>query len=224
MSKWNELGFDSEPVPVDVDDMPEQPGAAFGPMPQPGDYVFRLPEQDILADAWSHQLDDKGKKHPVLALATPPRGEAGPDARLLMDDGLKFRAKLNGQPRDFNGKLASDLHFLVVGAFKHAAPIVGGLGLVQAVLLYAGQRFRARLGWQTNCNPANDVYNADGEQVPGQKGCGRRYAERAYKKRNGEKVIAIPAGEDGKFSERFECICGAHLRAFGNLNNFRPVG
>jgi hypothetical protein len=113
-----------------------------------------------------------------------------------------------------------------VGAFKHASPIVGGLGLVQAVLIYAGQRFKARLGWQTSCNPNNEIYNADGERVQGKKGCGRRYGERAYKKRNGEKVLAIPTLPNGQLAERFQCAgenCGAYLRAFGNLSNFRPV-
>jgi hypothetical protein len=222
MAKWNELGFGSEPVPVDVSDLPEQPGASFAPIPQPGDYSFALPAQDVLAEAWDFQLDEKGARHPILMLAQPKQGEAGPDARLSMDDGQKVRTRLSGQPRDFNGKMASDLHFLVSGAFKHSAPIVGGLGLVQAVLLYAGQRFKSYFGWSTRCNPANDIYGADSQIVTGKKGCGRRYGERAYTKKNGEKVLEIPK-VDGKFVERFECVCGAHLRAFGNLNNFRSV-
>lgn len=222
MAKWDALGFGSEPVPVDVSDLPDQPGASFAPLPQPGDATFRLPDSDALAEAWEHQIDDKGTRHPVLVLSRPRQGETGPDARLDMAGYGKIISRLSGKPREIQGRLASDLHFLVAGAFEHKAPIVGALGLAQAVLLYAGKDFRAYYGWQTNCNAANDIYGDDGQQIPGKKGCGRRYGERAFKTKAGNQTLAIPV-VDGKLSERFECVCGASLRAFGNLNNFRPV-
>jgi len=215
MAKWQELGFTDTQLPIDTKNLPDQPGAGFAPLPQPSDdLILVLPSYEVMEGAWDKVMSSSGEVYPLLVLAD--------DARLTTLDGTRVRARFSALPRTVAGKTASDLHFLLVGGFGHTAPIPTAASLYQAVMSHAGSKFRARHGWTANCNSNANIYDENGEQISGKHGCGRRYADRGYKKRDGTEVFPIPQVE-GKFAERFSCKCGAVLRAFSQFDNFRKA-
>jgi hypothetical protein len=93
-----------------------------------------------------------------------------------------------------------------------------GHALIQA----AERRFMAENTLTATCSPTRDIYK-DGTVLKGKKGCGQRYAVEGYSPKAGKPVIAIPRTDDGKVAVRFKCGCGAELRAWGQLRNFRKL-
>jgi hypothetical protein len=212
MSKLSEFGFkDVVPGAIDVSDLPAQPGAGFEPLRQPGDYIYSLPTSpDLVAAAFEKDLDEKGVAWPVLKFAG--------DSRLFYADGTRFQTRMSSAPR--NGKPGA-LQYLAK-ALSYDGPATPGL-LAKALVGAAGKSFKAELQWAVYCNPNADIYGPDGK-IAGKKGCGARFAEKPYKRSDGVQVGQIPQNPDGTLAERFECSCGAQLRVFGNLRNFRKVG
>ena len=64
-----------------------------------------------------------------------------------------------------------------------------------------------------------------GRSIPdpsGKVGCGASYGTEAWvSKSTGKQQFLIPQNEKGEFNYSFECGCGANLRVFPNLTNYR---
>ena len=83
--------------------------------------------------------------------------------------------------------------------------------------------------YTATCSATKDTYHHNpntgrSELRAGTKGCGQRYRVEGYTpKKGGAVVLSIPREEDGKVALRFTCTCGAELRAWPQLQGYRPT-
>ncbi len=210
-----DLGNDQIEVP---EQLPDQPGR-YVPPPQPGSYVFRLPE-DMRAiwepfDAaslggarrvWA-VFDDE---HPLTIVQSPDGTR----------DGETFRQRISNaeRARGRDGVKVSDMTYLLRALGEDTSTLRTNQDFVRALLKHAGETFKADIEYSANCNENRNIYvqtEEGGFEELDQKGCGKRYYQRDFDKLK----------QGGVYPDRITCEgCGASLRAFPNLTRFAPVG
>jgi hypothetical protein len=209
----NDLGLVDEPIPVDLADLPEQGGRPAIP-PQPGTYRFWLPKTlPNVKEFWETYQTEKGQR-----LRAVFQGEHS----LVMASGTQFRARIsNGErPRGKEKKLASDMAFLLQ-ALGHKGAVGVNSEYKAALQDHAGGEFLADVVYRGFCNPKKDRY-VNGVKEAGA-GCGQEYSMRGYKKADGKLVKKVPQSDTGAWPSEFTCVCGADVRAFAELENFKPA-
>lgn len=233
MANYRELALkDESAVSFDWDNPPEQPAGGFAPAIYPDSYEFELPKD--LENCWEvveiNEGDLKGQyvalqfdaQHPLVGI----RSQSG------QHDGETYNGRISGVPRNRSKKgdppkYASDLMYLLLYGFEGKEKPKNSREWISVVNGYAGKHFVADAEWSAFCNKKKTiyVYDAQGNAVedPGvvnpetgvtskRVGCGKNYYMRD-----------IPKDAQGAYSERFQCSCGAALRAFPQLVRFRLV-
>jgi hypothetical protein len=231
MAKLNDLGLTNEALGgVDFENMPEQRGTYAPPLP-PGPYRFKLPTLKADMDCWDHRDTEKGPRLVVkfeggaaLTIVQSPGGTHNGESFEWQVSNQEFNRAKYGEPE----QLASDLDFLLRDAFKILKRPVGNLSFAQQLIALSGKEFASDNEWTWYCNKNRDIYvlNAEGSGtvVEGQKGCGAKY----YQGRPGGNSGVQRDPTTGLYPERIICNgkdgipCGAAVRAFPNLRNFRP--
>lgn len=212
MANMNDLGLiPNEQLPeVNPNELPEQIGGGWLPLPQPGRYRFRIPT--TVSDSYeAFQVADQGQR---------VRAVFRKENALVM--GVRtFECQISNQTRQIAGKDVSDFAYLLHG-LGYQKPLRSNRDYLEALSGYAGAEFMANVDWQTSCNPKRSIRDAAGKEL-GKPGCGQRWALRGYTKKDGTVVKSIPTNPDGSYAENFLCTCGGKLRAFGQLVKFGPV-
>lgn len=208
----------------DFDALPAERGS-FTPPPQPGSYRFKLPK--VINNFDTIQTKDHGERITVIFDAESPLIiEQSPAGKY---NGDTFETRLNNAPRA-RGKekiLVSDLDYLLraKGVTKKPA---SNLAYAQEVQKLAEKSFGADIEWSWGCNdrraarflaedgssvkvedPASTL---DGEDAGFKAGCGARYYQGDVSKVEGEFPLTITCATPE---------CGAQVRAFANLRNFK---
>lgn len=235
MAKLQELGLTNEALGgLDFDKMPEQRGS-YGPPLYPGTYRFKLPTLKPDMDIWDHRDTEKGPRLVVkfegaaaLLIVQSPGGKHDGESFEWNVSNQEFNRAKQGEPEQF----ASDLDFLLRDGFNIKKRPPSNLGFAQALIALSGKEFTADDEWTWYCNKNRDIYILDStgnsRVVEGQKGCGAKYYQGG---RTGvQKVLSDPADPKSAqvWPERIICggkdgiPCGAAVRAFPNLRNFRP--
>lgn len=219
MANLQELGLtDEDEIPVDFEKLPQQYGLGLEP-PQPGTYKFTLPAD--LANVFE-----------ALPMPNGPRIKAvlreASTLTLHKTDGTTqpFPCEISNAERDYgdSGK-SSDMAYVL--AAVGSVPKDGkNSSYGEAFKAAAGKSFIADVTLDASCNPKKGIYR-DGALDDNQKGCGQRFDMEGYTPKRGpnkgKPVFAIPRDDSGKYATRFLCSCGAELRAWPRLRNFRPV-
>ena len=215
----DQLGLKDEALPTagaDLADLPEF--GTFTPPPPPGAYRLKLPA-DLSTVYDVFDVDGKGQRirvifdrdHP-LVITQSPKGTS---------NGLPFETRLsnNERPRGKKGSgvLASDLDYLLRALGDKTKP-GSNRGYIDALKKHQGQEFGADITYSWVCSESRDIRVAPSgggtpQVVEGHKGCGTKYYE-------GD-VPAAMKNADGSLPYELTCQCGARLRAFANLDNFR---
>lgn len=213
MANINNLQLNDEVLPeINPEEMKEQTSGRVDPL-YPGDYAFTLPLEFDFETVESQ----KGQRVAVLfkndtMLQTP----AGPYAGRITNIERVITDRDTGDEYT-----VSDFGFLLK-ALGFKGKLKSNKDYVEALLPYAGKTFLATIEWTGYCNPQREIYK-DGEKVEGVTGCGARYGQRSYTKKNGEKVGQIPKDDHGRWSERFVCSCEAQAEVsiFPSLQRIR---
>ena len=226
------LNLAAEPVIDSWDDVPQQQGPSIPTLPR-GEYQLQLPH-NLLVDKWAEQKIKKTKDG-VETEETYYRVNFDADFPLVVTatnvEGVEphalFRGSISTMPRPrFVGKRGdppkqvSDAVYLYRDGLKGST--VGfkpsdHKALVAAICKAgAGKEFVARVIWPAFCNKKKIRYIVDAqgqniEDPEGKFGCGENY-------RDGKTIDA-----QGVIAERFTCKCGASLRVFAELAQFRAV-
>jgi len=219
MADLNDLKLSDEPIAdVDYATMPTGIGSVIIP-PQPGIYEFELPPSAVIFNCFA--LDDSDPKQGQRISAVLRDAAALKNVSL----GNLYNAQFSNRTRVINFKsgavTVSDLAMLLkaVDANLEGA---NNAAYAQALVNSGGSHFLAENKLTAACNPKRDIYK-DSKQVAGQKGCGKKWSSDPYTPKTGPAVIALPKDEGG-FVTRLTCdVCGAEIRAFGNLQGFRHV-
>lgn len=238
MPKLSDLGLTNERVgDVDFATMPDQRGS-FGPLPQPGTYRFKTPQFNGDSPIFDTFDTTKGKRlnlkfedsYALTIVQSPGNAHNGETLHFRLSNAEFNRAK-KGEPEI----LASDMDYIlrdVGGVQKRPATNQQyAQALVQA---FSNVEFTADLEFQWRCNDKTDIRVDDGQGgsqvLEGQKGCGSKYYQ-AYtgSARGVQKVLSNPEDPNSPqvYPERIECSgkdgvpCGAIVRAFPQLRNFR---
>lgn len=226
MPDLNSLGLKDEAVgEIDFEHLRTQGG--MGPMPpQPGIYVVRLPSAAVLQRAFD-KIDHPEQGERIAVKFS--------DEALLLNEtlGNYYQAYVSNTTREVGKEgertLTSDMAMLlkVVGSIPqpNERGIVTNRAYANALLAAAGRAFKIEHALTGNCNDKREIYK-DGGVQPGSRGCGQKYAVEGYKPSNGQPpVISIPkaANEAGRVEVmlRWECHCGAEIRAFGQIRGFK---
>ena len=238
MASLSDLKLSKKPLgdDIDLDKIPTERGT-FNPPPQPGVYRFKLPAKIDNFDVF--QTAKYGERVAVVFDADAPlvitqsKGKA--------HNGEDYTTRLNNvpRPRGKEGILVSDLDYLLkaLGVALPPAKTRTNLDYVKAVVSIAGKEFSAEQEFSYRCDPrrAARFYADDGslttidetrsaedlaalglEPLNGddaglQGGCGKRYYQSAVPKIEGQQPTEISC-----------TVCGATIRAFGNLRAFKP--
>lgn len=236
MPDLNNLGAAPSSYDVDFDNLPLGFGAAFVTPPQPGAYLFRLPTRAQIEKSFSvEDHPQQGKRlrctfRDDTALLNITLNEAYSANMTNVTRQIKPRAgstDKDGNPRKpFN---ISDLAMLLkaVGCIPKGSTVEA---YKEAMLDAAEMTFLADSTLTATCNSKNDRYVYDEGQAKavverGVKGCGQRFRTEAWDGGGDatKAVFAIPRDTEGKFLLRFECPCGAEIRAWGQLQGFRQA-
>lgn len=229
MPKLTELGLGNEQVgeALDYASMPEQLGTFVDP-PQPGTFRFKFPTRmDDLWESFDYaEGTPPGKRirakfddaHPLLILQSPDGTHNGEPFTTTVTNAERPR----GKKTDANRPQISDMDYFNRDVFGLAQKPVGNVGYAQEFMKHAGEEFTADITWSWYCNPKRNIYVDNGQggyMEVDQKGC-----EQSYYPRDLEKVHANPDDPQSPmvYPLRITCgKCGANLRAFANLSNFR---
>lgn len=214
-----------DPIPVDFNDMPEQQGLRQ-PMLQPGTYEFALPDKIEPKDFEQYQVTSLGPRlrlnlRDAKALKVVTRG--GQPFGTQLNNAEMERGRKGGEQ-----KKGSDMAWLIAAVGGALPPGAGNRSYRDELLKHGGKRFIADAVVSGRCNPDRDIYKA-GEEKKGVKGCGTKFAmDGPFTIKNGpnagKTVYGIPRGEDGSWPEGVACPkCGADVRLFVNLSNFRQA-
>lgn len=212
MATINDLELSDVELPVpDYDDIPEEKGE-YVPPPQPGDYAFTLPARlDNVFDVIEWGADKAPRVQAVLARESA--------LTLHTTDGDRtFSAWINNaeRPRGKEKVPVSDLTYLIRALNPTATPKTNK-EFATEFAKHGGRKFKASVTWSAFCSPTKDAYFPDpsnpGTSIlcAGTPGCGKNYYQQDIPK------------QGGVYQERFQCTCGATLRAFPKLRNFRPL-
>lgn len=216
MPNINNLNLSEEELPLDFATMPSV--GTSRPVPQPGIYRFRLPEVPAIENV----LDTDETPDGQVLLA-----RFQDDAMLFNETtnewysariSNRFRTvkRRNAETGETEERLVSDFGSLLK-AVNSTPEIVTNKSMAQALVDAAGRHFIAEHTLTANCSPVRDIYR-EGKVIVGKKGCGARYAVTKW-----GKTLPIPRNEDGTVATRFECQCGAELRAWGQLQGFKSA-
>lgn len=211
----SELDLKDEKLPEQsFDDLPEFTG--FQDPPQPGPYRFKLPGD--LSHAWDKVESSRGER---IALILDR------DAPLLITqsaggryNGETFTTRLSNveRKRGKDGPEVSDLDYLLKATLgpegKTTKRPTSNKAYLEMVKQQAGKEFGADITYSFSCNVNRNIRVSDEAgklvEVEGQKGCGKKIYQRDVQK------------EEGEYPTLIQCPqCGAVLRAFANLENFR---
>lgn len=219
MANPNELNLKNEIIEgVDFDNMPT--GMASVPTPpQPGVYVFRLPSAEVIYHSFD-TVEDPVQGQRVIA-------QFKDESALIMEpNGQPYHANISNRTRVINFKsgpvTVSDMAMLLkamgVKPEQQSNP-----GYIKAMIEIAERRFKGEHTLTANCSEKRNVWK-DGKEQPGRKGCGQRYSVDSFQPKNGGRVVlAIPKDDQGQCMTRFDCVCGASLRAWGQLRGFKSA-
>lgn len=220
MANINELALKEETIVPDYEAIPEEFGS-FTPPPQPGTYVFKLPED--LSSVWeTFDATISGEKKQRI------RAVLRDEHSLLINgngtENQPFGAYISGAERARGREkvMVSDLTYLVrCFGEKPTTPKQHA----EALIKHAGESFRADVTWSAYCNPNRNAYfetketNENGEEVTvvkeveGTHGCGANFYQED-----------IPKDADGLYVQRFTCgECNAQVMAFPGLRNFKSA-
>ena len=208
MANINEPELLDEALPVNAGQLPEQP--SFETL-QPGvGYTFVLPTAESIAKYITVIQTERGQRIQANLLLKVPAKGVSVFGKITNKEYTQGKEKI----------LVSDMAYLL--SSLGVTTTGGNKSYKDALVAHAGESFVADYEWTGFCNPKNPYYDEQGE-VEGTAGCGANYATRAYTKKDGTVVNAIPK-EDGKFAERFQCAgenCPAIVRAFGQIRRIR---
>ena len=219
MSKsLDQLGLKDEALPTagaDLGDLPEF--GTFQPPPPPGPYRMRLPGNLSGPIYDVYDVNGKGQRVRVIFDRDHPLLITQSKAGTKNGEPFETRINNNERSRGKSGAIASDWDYLLRALGEKQKP-ANNKAYIVALQKHAGKEFGCDISYSWSCSPERDirVVPAGGGTptvVEGQKGCGEKYYAGdvpAALKVNGELPYEIP------------CQCGARLRAFANLENYRP--
>lgn len=249
MARLDEISskFSADDVPeVDMENMPEE-SAGFRPTPYPGDYAFQLPgEMDYdertikIKDLEGIVKNPDGTDKTGLRLVTLFGDghelkiiEATPENQDFVGEVVKYRVS-NSEFRYGKDKVpVSEMGFLLRALGEKVPKGATNVDWAKAIAKYTLHNFRATIEWDAFCDSERKRYVWDEQQSKNiedtMAGCGQRYGQRAYTKGDGTKVMQIykvqEVQPDGsileRFSESMSCPCGAAVRCFPRLRNYR---
>jgi hypothetical protein len=227
-----QLGLKREALPPQGEDLADLPDfGSFAPPPPPGPYRFQLPANlSTIYDL----IDINGKGQRIKAVFDKDEPLVITQAKDPARKGDPFETRLTnnerGRGKKGSGIVASDLDYLLkaLGETKKPAAVPASAdpaatspyntAYIVALQKYAGKNFGADITYSWRCSPDRDIRVATpGGGTPtvvvGQKGCGESYYE-------GD-ITPGMKNADGTMPLQITCQCGALLRAFANLDNFR---
>lgn len=211
----NDAGFE-----VDYENVPPEPGG-FTPTPPPGTYRFKLPGSlESVWEVFDANINDK-KVQRIRAELQGANALTITQSQSGEQDGDSFRTRISNAERKRNkeGLMASDMLYLL-RALGDDGQYKSNLEYANAMKKFAAAEFIANIEWSAWCSDQKAirvlVESEDGsttvQEDPAQNGCGKRVYQRDIPK------------EDGVYAEQFACPdCGAILRAFANLGQFKAV-
>ena len=223
MPNPNELNLNNEVIEGDMENMPTGMSSVLTP-PQPGIYVFQLPSAEIIYHSFNTVDDDQQGQRLQLTL----KEESA--LKNVTLDGQPYHANLSNRTRTINYKsgpvVVSDMAMLLKALGITPEAMTNG-AFAQAMVNAGDKQFKGEHTLTSNCNPKRDLYK-DGAQQKGQKGCGQKFAAESYQPKappGARVVLAIPREEENPalLKTRFDCTCGASLRAWGQLRGFKGV-
>jgi hypothetical protein len=227
MADINDLGLDPKYTSeVDFDNMPTGIGGTIADPPQPGVYRFRLPPSNILLGCFEKQM-------------VPEQGER--ITAVLRDSASLINVSLGGQPYPI--RISNTVRYVTRGdkqvAISDMAMLLKAVDCIpengsnaayaHALIKAGGREFDAESTLSATCSETKDIYahnpnTGRSETQTGHKGCGQKFRVEGYTpKKGGKPVLSIPRDEEGKVATRFTCTCGAELRAWPQLQAFKPV-
>jgi len=201
---------------TDLDQLQEGKAQRPDP-PQPGSYRFTIPEN--VKEAYELLDTPNGQKLEVRFEDTK--------ALILSASGLPFWVRINNETREYRGKPQNAFASLLKALREKGS--VGSISTyTKALDKHAGDQFVADVTYSASCSPKKDIFipgrQEDGGGVQqGVKGCGAKYRQESFTTKAGVSYGAIPRHEDGSFSNRFTCSCGASVSVFAGLENFRSI-
>ena len=207
---------------VDHENIPDEPGG-YTPTPPPGTYRFRLPAD--LRDVWEgFEATIKEQKVPrIRALLEGVNSLTITHSKTGAQTGDSFRTRISNAERLRNKAqdlYASDMLYLL-RALGEEGPWPNNKAYAESLIKHASAEFEANIEWSAWCNKNKGVRVQQTDEEGNttlvvneeQMGCGARVYQRD-----------IPQDENNNFVEQFGCPdCGAVLRAFANLGQFKPV-
>lgn len=221
MPNINKLHLSDEELPLDINAMPS--GLGTRPqVPQPGIFRLRLPESPAIENAFDTQ--ETGEGQVLIAVFN--------NDAMLYNETLNqyYTARISNRFREIKTMnretgerepvLISD-YGMLLKALQSVPDRISNRQLATSLIKCAGKVFVAEHTLTATCNPKNEVWK-QGSRVTGKMGCDRRFAVEAWKSEKSER-LAIPADDNGGVATRFECPCGAELRAWGQLQGFRSA-
>jgi len=241
MSKLSSLGLSNEAVGQEMDygDLPTFGG--MRPLHPTGPYRFKLPPPAALDEAfekvthWNADLPTRERIEVRFEGAAALTIVQGPVADLA---GKTFETRVNnmerGRGKKDSGIVASNFDYLLRGLGVKTRPKTN-LGQAQALVKCGTFEFGADNVYSYRCSKTRDAYFAYRDAAGAEswapayaegvsdenvaqvaeterfvKGCGKSfYPDRDVKK------------EGGEYPEHITCTCGARIRAFEELDNFR---
>lgn len=240
MPSLQALGLTNEKVgDVDFNLMPDQRGS-FGPLPQPGTYRFKFPLFDAGSPIWdsmdaptgrpgTKRINLKFEDAFALTIVQSPGN---------VHNGETFEARFSN--REFNqawqGEEAyyvSDLDYIFRDVLRLPKPATNNQQYAQfAIQSLAGKEMTADLEFTWYCNAKNDIRVDDGAGsttvVEGQKGCGTKFyqggkngVQKAHTDANDPTSPLVFPERIGPCPGKDGVPCGASLRAFPRLRNYR---
>lgn len=220
----NDLGSTPLNDGVDPANLPAQMGSS-APPPQPGPYRFRLAPVK-LADLDTVKHDDYGQRVKATLALTIVQSSTGAENGETWTTTLTNTPMRRGKRDDPNAPLASDWDYLnqALGITLAQRSNKGYAEALMAKTAGGDAEFLADLEWSWRCSDTRDAYFADdqgnAQKAEGTKGCGAKYYQSGVSKE-------AETGPDGQiirqvYPLQLTCsACGALVRAFGNLRNFR---
>ena len=211
----NDAGFE-----VDYDDVPTEPGG-FTPTPPPGTYRFKMPGSlESVWELFEATINDK-KVQRIRAELEGASALTITQSQSGDQDGDSFRSRITNAERKRNkdGHMASDMLYLL-RALGDDSRFANNGEYANAFKKHASAEFVANIEWSAWCSDRKPIRvlvedEAGAQSVTideNQNGCGSRVYQRDIPK------------EDGVYSEQFPCTtCGAVLRAFANLGQFKKL-
>jgi hypothetical protein len=230
MPKLSDLGLTNEQVgqALDYDTMPDQMGGFTEP-PQPGTYRFKFPSRmDDIWEVFEHANGNPpGKRirakfddsHPLTIIQSPLGTKDGEPFQTNISNAERRRGKKD----DTSAPFISDMDYINrdVWGLK-TKPAGGNVGYAQEFQKHVSTEMTATITWNWFCNPKKNIYVDNGQggtMEMQQAGCGVSYYQKDI-----EKVPVNPADPNSAkvFPFRITCTCGANIRAFANLEQFKP--